>query len=65
MTTTNNKEYLLGRIVVLLEKVSGATSHDLLPLREEIISVMSICQSYLVSDIAGTHGTQKISQPEN
>jgi hypothetical protein len=52
-----NKEYLLSRITVMLDKISKRTTHDLLPLRDEITSILTICQSYLISEIGGRDGT--------
>lgn len=52
-----NKEYLLSRITVMLDKISKRTTHDLLPLRDEITSILTICQSYLISEIEGQDGT--------
>jgi hypothetical protein len=53
----NNKEYLLSRITVMLEKISRKSGHDLLPLLSDIISILTICQSYLISEIDKKNGS--------
>jgi len=53
----NNKEYLLSRITVMLEKISRKSGHDLLPLLSDIISILTICQSYLISEIGKKNGS--------
>lgn len=55
----NNKEYLLKRIKEILKQIESRTSHDFLSCRGDVISVLTICESYLTSEIEKENGEQK------
>ena len=55
----NNKEYLLEKIEKLLKQIESRTSHDFLTCRNEIISTLTICESYLTSEVKKEDGAPK------
>jgi hypothetical protein len=57
----NNKEYLLNKIQILLKQIESHTNHDFLSCRNDIISTLTICESYLLSDMEKENGAQKSS----
>jgi hypothetical protein len=51
-----NEEYLLGRITALIDKLSRKKAKNLNGLRDELISVLTMCQSDLLARIEARDG---------